>query len=247
MKFPEDPGRDFPFYRGIPAALTAAHWSILLVLVALAFTLLVLPIPWPGGDVGGFVPALLFSIIPLAGLARVSKGHAGALFGPVGWREIKLMVLFALLNLVVTFTVGAWVKATFGASPNPAIATAGGLSHGGLAVFLTKTAVQLVGEEVFTVIPLLAILHLLVTRARLGRTAAVCWAWLGSAVLFGLVHLPTYHWDLPQCLLIIGSARLVLSLAYIKTKNLWVSSGAHILNDWFLIVMNVVGSTLIPA
>lgn len=247
MKFPEDPGRDFPFYRGIPVALTPAHWTILLALVALAFALLLLPIPWPGGEIGAFVPALLFSLIPLAGLSWVSRGHARVLFGPVGWREIKLMVLFALLNLVITFTVGAWVTATFGASPNPAIAAASGLSPGELTVFLSKTAVQLVGEEVFTVIPLLAILHLLVARARLGRTPAVFWAWLGSAVLFGLVHLPTYQWDLAQCLLIIGSARLVLSLAYLKTKNLWVSSGAHILNDWILIVMNVIGSTLVPS
>ena len=47
--------------------------------------------------------------------------------------------------------------------------------------------------------------------------AGVCWAWLGSAVLFGLLHLPTYRWDFVQCLLIIGTARLVLSMAYIKT------------------------------
>ncbi|MDZ7936908.1 MAG: CPBP family intramembrane glutamic endopeptidase, partial [Rhodoferax sp.] len=37
-----------------------------------------------------------------------------------------------------------------------------------------------------------------------------------------------------QCLLIIGSARLVLSLAYLKTRNLWVSTLAHIINDWVL-------------
>jgi membrane protease YdiL (CAAX protease family) len=37
----------------------------------------------------------------------------------------------------------------------------------------------------------------------------------------------------------------VLSLAYIKTKNLWVSSGAHILNDTFLILINVLLSSLV--
>lgn len=125
------------------------------------------------------------------------------------------------------------------------MAAANDLSSTGLALFLSKTAVQLVGEEVLTMLPLLAILHVLVARAGLGRPAALAWAWLGSAVLFGLVHLPTYHWDFAQCLLIIGTARLVLSLAYIKTKNLWVSAGAHILNDWLLIMMNVVGSRLI--
>jgi len=80
--------------------------------------------------------------------------------------------------------------------------------------------VQLVGEEVLTIIPMLALLHLLIARAGLSRTSALLMAWLGSAVMFGLLHLSTYNWDFVQCLLIIGTARLVLSLAYIKTKNL---------------------------
>ncbi|MFZ4595945.1 MAG: CPBP family intramembrane glutamic endopeptidase [Verrucomicrobiaceae bacterium] len=247
MKLPEDPNRDFPFYQGAPVALTATHWGLLFALVALGFAVLIAPMTWPGGELGAFVPAVLFSALPLVGLAWVSKGHAGCLFGAVGWREIKLMVLFALLNIVVTMTVGGIFQATLGASANAAIATANGLSPGGLLMFLTKTAVQLVGEEVLTVIPMLALLQVLVARAGLSRTAGVFWAWVGSAVLFGLLHLPTYHWDVTQCLLLIGTARLVLFLAYIKTKNLWVSAGAHILNDWMLILLNVILSRLIPA
>jgi membrane protease YdiL (CAAX protease family) len=30
----------------------------------------------------------------------------------------------------------------------------------------------------------------------------------------------------------IGFARVILTLAYIVTRNLWVSAGAHIINDW---------------
>jgi hypothetical protein len=30
----------------------------------------------------------------------------------------------------------------------------------------------------------------------------------------------------------VGVARLILTLPYIMTRNLWVSSGAHVLNDW---------------
>lgn len=245
MKLQEDLDRDFPFYQGSPVSLTTTQWLFLLVLVAFAFGLLIAPIDWPGGEVGAFLPAILFPVIPLAGLAWISRGNAGCLFGKVGWREIKLMVLFAILNIVITFTVGGLVQAAFGASANPAIATANELSPPGLLVFLTKTAVQLVGEEVLTVIPMLALLHLLVTRVGLNRSASVFWAWLATAVIFGLLHLPTYRWDFTQCILIIGTARLVLSMAYIKTKNLWVSAGAHILNDWCLILLNVIGSRLI--
>jgi hypothetical protein len=30
----------------------------------------------------------------------------------------------------------------------------------------------------------------------------------------------------------VGVARIVLLLSYIMTKNIWVSTGAHVLNDW---------------
>lgn len=247
MKIPQDTGRDFPFYQGIPVALTAAHWGFLLALVAAAFALLIAPIPWPGGQWVAFLPAVLFPLIPLAGLAWVSNGHARCLFGAVGWRGIRLMVLFALLNITVTMVMGAIVKFTLGAVSNPAIATASSLAPRDLALFLSKTAVQLVGEEVLTILPFLALLQLLISRYGMGRAAGVFWAWLTSAIIFGLIHLPTYNWNFVQCLFIIGTARLVLSLAYIKTKNLWVSSGAHILNDFILIMMNVIGSKLIPS
>jgi membrane protease YdiL (CAAX protease family) len=42
-----------------------------------------------------------------------------------------------------------------------------------------------------------------------------------------------------QCVVVIGSARLVLTLAYVWTKNIWVSTGAHIINDWSLIASTV--------
>jgi hypothetical protein len=56
-------------------------------------------------------------------------------------------------------------------------------------------------------------------------------AFVPAILLFGQAHLPTYNWNLVQCIAIIGSARPVLTLPWIMTKNLWVSTGAHVLND----------------
>jgi len=70
-------------------------------------------------------------------------------------------------------------------------------------------------------------------------------AWLITAVLFGLMHLPTYGWNLVQCVAVIGSARLVLTLPWILTKNIWVSTGAHIVNDWLLFAMGLLGAGLV--
>jgi uncharacterized protein len=247
MKFPEDIHRDFPFYQGKPVSISVSKWFLLIIITALAFGLLISPLTWPGGELGAFIPAILFPVIPFVALSWISQGHAKHLFGRVGWREIKLMILFALLNLVVTLVVGGIVKVTLGANANPAVAAASELSSGGLILFLGKIAVQLIGEELLTIIPLLALLHWLIARVGISRSRALLIAWIGTAVIFGMLHLPTYNWDWAQCILIIGTARLVLTLAYIKTKNLWVSSGAHILNDWFLILVNVLGSNITQA
>jgi hypothetical protein len=185
MKFPEDPDRDFPFYQGNPVSLTAVQWGLLIIITALAFALLIAPIPWPGGELGAFIPAILFPLIPLLGLSWVSKGNAKSLFGRVGLREIKLMILFALLNIAVTLVVGGIVKFTLGATANPAVAAASQLSPSGLALFLSKTAVQLVGEEVLTIIPMLALMHWFVARVGMSRPRALLISWLGTAVIFG--------------------------------------------------------------
>lgn len=47
---------------------------------------------------------------------------------------------------------------------------------------------------------------------------------------------------MPQCLLLIGTARLILTLPYLITRNLWVSTGAHIINDWIIFGMSLMGA-----
>ncbi len=68
--------------------------------------------------------------------------------------------------------------------------------------------------------------------AGVSRRRAILAAWLATAVWFGAAHLPAYGWNVAQSFLVIGVARLVLTPAYIRTKNILVSTGAHILNDW---------------
>ena len=56
----EDAGSDFPFYNGVPVAITGAQWLLVMVAVAAGFAMLMLPIRWPGGAWSGMIPALLF-------------------------------------------------------------------------------------------------------------------------------------------------------------------------------------------
>jgi uncharacterized protein len=242
----EDPTGDFPFYNGAPVAVSAWQWLFLMLAVVAGFAALIVPVPWPGGLLAPLIPAVLFVVIPLAALALVAPGHWRVLFGKVGWREVRLMVGFALLNLVVSLGVGVLVRALAEVTPNAAAAQLSGMGTAERVAFFAKTLPQLLGEEVVTILPFLAVMALLTHRFGVGRKGAIVGAWLVSSLIFGLIHLPTYDWNLLQCIVVIGTARLVLTLAWILTKNLWVSTGAHVINDWLLFSVTLIGAGLMP-
>ena len=241
----EDPVGDFPFYNGAPVGLSAWQWLFVMAAVAAGFLVLVAPIPWPGGPLGATIPAVLFPVIPLAALAYVAPGHWKVIFGKVGGRELRLMLGFALLNIVVSMSVGAVVRLLADVAPNAATAILSGMDTAGRVAYFAKTVPQLFGEEVVTLLPFLALMYVLTTWFGIGRKGAIVGAWLVSSLLFGLIHLPTYDWNLVQCIVIIGTARVVLTLAWMMTKNIWVSTGAHIINDWLLFSMSLLGAGLV--
>lgn len=228
---------DFPFYNGRPVAFSGRQWLLLIAaLVAGFLALTATQQRFPTG-LASFVPGLLFLGIPLATLVFVTPQHWTALFRRPGRRDFGWMVGFGLLNIAIAFSVGAAVQLFVPPTPNPAIALLAGMTVGERVVFLLRTLPQLLGEEVFSTLPFLAVLHLLHARAGVSRRTAIIGAWMLSALWFGAAHLPTYGWNFVQCMLVISTARLVLTLSYMVTRNLWVSTGAHILHDWLLFGM----------
>lgn len=240
----EDPGTDFPFYNGAPVVISSQQWLFVMAMVVLGFVMLVLPVHWPGGTFGAFIPAVLMPGIPLLALAYVAKRHWTAIFGRVGFREVRLMFGFALLNIVVSMSIGAAVHSFTEVTPNSFTAQLNEADTAGRIVAFVKTIPQLFGEEVITLLPFLAVMTWLTHSFGMGRKGAIVGAWLITAIVFGLIHLPTYNWNWIQCIVVIGSARLMLTLPWIMTKNIWVSTGAHIINDWLLFGMSLAGAAL---
>lgn len=240
----EDPASDFPFYNGIPAPISNRQWLFVVAMVVVAFLILALPIPWPKGSIWPFIPAILLPVIPLAALAFVVPGHWWAIFSKVGRREVKLMFGFALLNIVVSLSVGAIVHTLTEVTPNAATAQLVQFDTAERIAFFVKSLPQLFGEEVITLLPFLALLQWLSKGWGMGRKGAIVCAWLITSIVFGLIHLPTYDWNWIQCIVVIGTARLVLTLPWIMTKNIWVSTGAHIANDWLLFSVTLFGAGL---
>jgi membrane protease YdiL (CAAX protease family) len=243
----ERKGADFPYYADNPPTISATGWLMVLVATAIGFSALGTPMPFEDNIVTGWIRALIFVCLPLIALALAAPGRWQAIFRRVGFRDVLLMFGFAILNIVVSLAVGALLKTYGTVSPNAGVAGAADLEGLHLVSFFAKVGLQLLGEELVTVLPFLAILTWLHTKAGMGRNGAVLAAWLISAIIFGLLHLPTYNWNILQCVLVIGSARLVLTWAYVWTKNIWVSTGAHIINDWLLIAVTTFAAPLATA
>lgn len=225
--------RDFPYYNGEPVALRPAQLAGLMLAVVAGFLALHLPF----GDTSpilAFIPAVLFPAIPLLALRAVAGRHWRALFQRLGVKAVAIAVGIALLNLVVTVALGLLTTRFFDVSANPVFDVLVHDSTSDRWLFALQSLPQLLGEEVLTMLPFLALMTLFTARAGWSRRTAIVAAWLISALIFGLAHLPTYQWNWVQCVVVIGSARLVLSLAYLCTRNLWVSTLAHVLNDWTL-------------
>lgn len=138
-----------------------------------------------------------------------------------------VLVGFAVLALPVPFmkgTVGLFLKAMlFAAIPLAGLVMVAGRYR--TAIF------RPVGVREFRLMLGFWLLNLLVSLL-VGYAVFSFHATTSNPVIASAAHLPTYNWNFVQCFLVIGSARLVLTLAFIKTKNIWVSMGAHVLTDW---------------
>ncbi|GKY90252.1 CPBP family glutamic-type intramembrane protease [Sinisalibacter aestuarii] len=239
----ERKGDDFPYYRGRPVGIATGGWVLVLAGVALGFAVLLLGPRMVDGGAWRYLLAFLFWAIPLAALALVAGRHWTALFRPVRGVDVLLMIGFAVLNLLVTLVTGALITSLTDATANSAMSDAGALEAGQALHFFALTGIQLIGEEVTSILPFLALLWWFTARGGMGRKSAIMLAVLIVAVIFAIEHGATYDWKIVQLLLGVAIARIVLILPYIITRNLWVSAGAHILNDWIFFGLSMLTAT----
>jgi membrane protease YdiL (CAAX protease family) len=235
--------RDFPFYAGAPVRLSIGGWLLVLALTALGFAALVgLPSLWPERP-AVWAGTALFVGLPLLGLRIVAGRGWTALFHRPTWRDVWIGLGCALLCIAVSVVVALVVMKTTVMAANPVIAALADAGPLDIALFYAQTGPQLLGEELVTIVPFLAVLTAL-TALKAPRWAAILAAWILTAAMFGALHLPTYDWRLVQAITVIGSARLALTVAYLATKNVWASTIAHVANDWTLFTVALVAFSL---
>jgi hypothetical protein len=230
---------DLPYYREAPDGFNLTGWLMVMCSVAAAFVVLTSTQLLFHSGFAGFIPPLLFILIPLVAVAAVAGPRAPlALFRPLALRDIGIIILFFVLNAIMTVAVGLLITGLFHTAVNPAGDMVASASASDKILFFGWTGVQLLGEEIFTILIFLGALTLL--NRVMSRKVALCLAALIAAIIFALVHLPTYQWNMAQALVGLIPVRLVLLLPYIITRNIWVSTGVHVLNDWTIFGMSAI-------
>jgi membrane protease YdiL (CAAX protease family) len=240
--------RDFPFYAGQPRSLSFFAWVFVLVMAAAGFAALIGLPSIMAPTAGRWLGIALFVGLPLIGLAIAAGPSWVCLFPPLRWRDVWIGLVFVPVNMAVSAAIALLVMKVSVTANNPSSALLEHLKGLDLGLFLGGAVLQLIGEELVTILPLLALLTAFHAGLKAPRLLSIGLAWILSALLFGALHLPTYEWHLVQALVGIGAARLVLSLPYLITKSLWSSVITHVTNDMtmFLIVIAAHGLKATP-
>lgn len=236
--------RDFPYYAGQPVSLGMGAWTLLLLSVLASYALVNWVPLFSIFDL--FLSRLLFAGIPFAILVGLVGRDCQALFGRFGLREAAVCIGAGLLAVVASIAAALVVGEFAPLSPNPVAEFLATQPPREFVQLLLILLPQLLGEELLTMLPFLAILQLTASHWGWRRRSSIALALLGSTLLFSAGHLPTYDWNWAQCFGVIGVARVVWTLAYIATRSLWVSIGAHILTDGVAIMLALLSAQIFP-
>lgn len=158
---PVKTSNDFPFYNGRPSPLSVAQWLFLMASVCAGFAALYIPLQSFSAPWSELFLAILFAVVPLLALRLVAGSAWLGLFKRLEPRDVVFAVGVVLLNIAVTLAVGLLVSKRFHVSANPIIGVLENEAGAERVVRWLSSIPQLLGEEVFTLLPFLASLTLL--------------------------------------------------------------------------------------
>jgi len=229
----EEPDDDFPFYNQQPIKINGNQWCVILGMMVMGFIIFSkMHLPFLSTEVNTILKVITLPFFSWLGLVLTVGKEWHQLFRPLRKKDIGTILLFTLLSIIVSLFLSRIANLMEPLNSNPGAIENTGTTA--IQYFLKSRlldVIQLFGEEFLAILPFLACLQWLYRYNPKKRTRAVWLALLISSLLFGILHLPTYNWNLVQCLVVIGLGRIVDTLAYVKTKNLWVTYLMHLLYD----------------
>ena len=209
-----------PFLNG-DSRFTTKNVAILLIgfliTVAAAF---IIP---PNGNV--MLRSILFALPQLLAIVYVFKDDMSNIFRMPKPRDIIIVIIGFILMFVFEILanfIGMALGIPF--QTNNSV-------NGTPLILIIRSIIQLLGEELVKVIPLIIITAYLYKS--IGRKAAIIVAIIISQIIFALIHIPAYGFSIGFLLLYMGFSSIVLPLVYVKTKNVVLSYLIHLLFDLY--------------
>ena len=228
----EETDLDFPFYNDKPQ-MSVAGWLLLTIgLILNAGLALGLWNYIPGAErlgIGILIVNVLVVFIPVAYCCR---GKLGLVVRMPKLKDMKVVVICVVAYFAYTIAINMILN-IFGVvgTSNPLGQVAVRYPIGTIIIL----AVSLIGEEFFKLIALV-----LGMGAAYGitkdRKKSIIMGTVFCCIIFGLIHMSTYDYNIPQCLLLIGIGCAIHLYPYLKTKNLTNSYLTHILIDLMVFV-----------
>ncbi|MGG5357887.1 MULTISPECIES: CPBP family intramembrane glutamic endopeptidase [unclassified Enterococcus] len=172
---------------------------------------------------------ILYLLMNLAGLEWAAKKNWKLLFKKLTFKDLKIVIGFTILTFLVSILIdGHLFQWIFGVNAkNPVVASDVTLTA--TITTLIEASFQVVGEEFVAIIPFLLVVSL-GKRLHFSQTLTLAIAIVISSLIFGMAHTWTYG-GLLQGIVAVFFSRIVMTMAYVKTKNLWVSYLVHYLFD----------------
>ena len=233
----EDGHTDFPFYNENPK-LNSKDWTALILGVLVELSLIFGLIYYiPGTE---YLPyeifPVLYFVVLIIPAAYVCKGKLGLLFKTPELNDIKVIIICYILYSIFTIAMGVALN-YLGVNT---VANSADIANQIDAVSILLMFIQLLGEELFkfTIFILAMALTFKFTQKR--KTSVI----VGIAVcciIFGLIHLESYGWNLIQCLAIIGLGTVITTYPYYKTKNITNSYILHLMIDLIPTFLMIIG------
>ena len=217
----EDKEYDLPFLNG-DSRFTTKNVAILLIgfLITVVATFI---IP-PNGNV--MLKAILFTVPQLLAIVYVFKDDMSNIFRMPKPRDIVIVIIGVILMFVFGI-LSNFIGMALGipAQTNNSV-------NGSPLILIIRSIIQLLGEELVKVIPLIIIVAYLYKS--IGRKAAIIVAIIISQIIFALVHIPAYGFSIGFLLLYMGFSSIVLPLVYVKTKNVVLAYLIHLFYDLYV-------------
>lgn len=230
--------------------LSGQKWLIILLANVIAYCCLIMPgiqVPeflvfdenHPTLVAAGFqiLVVTVFLLIQIIGVQIATGRKWHELFHVPHAKEWLWVLIFFIFAYIVSVLSGMVSQKLFGSvSGNAAAGLTMNTPNVGLIFIYQRfsSAIQIMGEEFLAIMPLLAVTQLV---SAIHLPHPLFWGNIASALIFSLLHLSTYDYNLGYVILGLAFTRLVLNWAFIKTDNMWVSFLVHFLFDTLAFLM----------